>query len=108
MKHCAICDIVYDDLELNFHHLIPKTLHGNKKILKKYTKEFLNKFGIDVCFACHNKIHSCISERELAYEYNSITTLLNHNEIKTWIIWKQKHPDFKNAYNRMTNKRRQR
>lgn len=106
MNNCAICKLSFENDELNFHHLIPKAFHNNKRILKQYDKSFLNDYGINVCFACHNKIHSCILEKDLAFEFNTLEKLIEHEEIKTWINWKQKHPDFKKTYNKMSTKRK--
>ena len=37
---CAICKLNYDETDMNFHHLIPKSFHNNKRILKYYNKDF--------------------------------------------------------------------
>jgi len=104
---CALCDLNYDDETLlNFHHLIPKSFHSNKRILKQYSKEFLNKNGVYLCISCHNKLHSCIDEKDMAFEINTIEKIKENDEIKTWIKWKQNHPDFTNTFNRMTLKKR--
>lgn len=62
---CKICNLEFDENEMNFHHLIPKAFHNNKRILKQYDKEFLNKNGVMLCIACHNKLHSCIDEKDI-------------------------------------------
>lgn len=104
--NCALCGLNYDDKELNFHHLIPKSYHNNKRILNKHTIHELNSTGIYLCYGCHNKIHSCIDEKDLAFEFNTLDKLKEIEDIKNWIVWKQKHPNFNSTYNRMTNKRR--
>jgi hypothetical protein len=103
---CAICKLNYDETEMNFHHLIPKCFHNNKRILKQYDKDFLNKNGVMLCIACHNKLHSCIDEKDMAFEFNTIDKLLEIEDIHKWSNWKQKHPDFTSSYNRMTLKKR--
>ena len=103
---CELCNLEYNEKEINFHHLIPKTFHNNKRILKQYDKSFLNKNGIYLCYACHNKLHSCIDEKDMAFEYNTIEKIKENEEIQKWINWKQKHPDFNSTYNRMTLKKR--
>jgi hypothetical protein len=50
---------------------------------------------------CHSKIHSCITETELANEFNSLEKLISHPEIQKWIIWKQKHPNFVGRKNKI-------
>ncbi len=103
---CALCGLEYDDEDMNFHHLIPKSFHANKRIQKEYKKDFLNKNGVYLCIPCHNKLHSCITEKEMAFNFNTIDKILENNEIKIWIEWKEKHPNFKNTFNRMTLKKR--
>ena len=103
---CALCNLEYNEDEINFHHLIPKSFHSNKKIAKLFNKEYLNTYGVYLCKACHNKLHSCITEREMAVNLNTIEKIKENEDIKNWIIWKQKHPNFTSNYNRMTLKKR--
>lgn len=103
---CALCEIEYDDNQINFHHLIPKSFHSNKRIQKLYSKDFLNKNGVYLCISCHNKLHSCIDEKDLAFEFNTIEKIKEIEDIKNWVNWKSKHPNFINSFNRMTLKRR--
>ena len=42
----------------------------------------------------------------MAFEINTIEKIKENDEIKTWIKWKQNHPDFTNTFNRMTLKKR--
>lgn len=102
MKKCELCQFEYNDGDANFHHLIPKSLHKNKYIVKHFKDIDLNKYGLTLCKSCHNKIHSCINEKELALKYNSLELLKTHKDIQIWLIWKQKHPNFINTYNRKT------
>lgn len=106
MQICKLCNLEFEDEQTNFHHLIPKSFHNNKRILKQYDKDFLNKNGIILCIACHNKLHSCIDEKDMAFEYNTIERIVENEEIQKWVNWKHKHPDFNSTYNRMTLKRR--
>lgn len=103
---CELCNLDYEDKDMNFHHLIPKAFHSNKRILKVYDKNFLNQNGALLCISCHNKLHSCIEEKDLAFEFNTIEKIKLIDDIKKWITWKHKHPDFSSKYNRMTNKKR--
>lgn len=100
MKTCELCQLQYDDKDTNFHHLIPKSLHKNKYIVKHFKNIDLNKYGLTLCKGCHNKIHSCIAEKDLALRFNSLSLLKQHNDIKTWLIWKYKHPNFINTYSK--------
>lgn len=106
MATCKLCDLECNDDEMNFHHLIPKTFHNNKRISKLYEREFLNKNGVMLCIACHNKLHSCIEEKDMDFEFNTIEKIKTITDIQKWISWKQKHPEFKSTYNRMSNIKR--
>lgn len=106
MIKCELCQLESDESNVNFHHLIPKSFHNNKRILKQYNKNFLNKNGVYLCISCHNKLHSCIDEKDMAYEFNTIEKIKTIEDIQKWINWKQKHPDFINNFNRMTLKKR--
>lgn len=85
---CELCGS--EDDELNFHHLIPRTLHTNKFFKRKYTKEFMNQ-GIDICrHYCHRQIHRFISEKDMGLTYNTLEKLLEHEEVKKYIDWRKK------------------
>ena len=61
---------------LNEHHLVPKSYGGAEK-------HVMHK-------VCHNKIHSVLSEAELALIYNSFEKLKEHPEIQKFIKWVRK------------------
>lgn len=90
---CELCKLKTDEQFITKHHLIPKTYHTNKKANKVFTSAEMNK-TVNLCTACHNKIHSCLKEKELAFNYNTIEKLLTYPEIKVWFNWRQKHPNF--------------
>lgn len=86
---CELCGSEED--ELNFHHLIPRTLHSNKYFKKKYDKEYMKTHGADLCkWACHRQIHRFISEKDMGLTYNTIEKLLEHEEVKKYIDWRKK------------------
>ena len=89
ISKCELCGSDHD--ELNFHHLIPRTLHTNKVFKKKYTKEFMSKHGIWICVRdCHKQIHRFIDEKEMGTTYNTLEKLLEHPEVKKYIEWRSK------------------
>lgn len=65
---CELCKLKTDEQFITKHHLIPKTYHTNKKANKVFTSAEMNK-TVNLCTACHNKIHSCLKEKELAFNY---------------------------------------
>jgi hypothetical protein len=86
---CELCGSINDSL--NFHHLIPRTLHNNKWFKKKYTREYMSNHGIWLCsHYCHKQIHDLISEKDMGYLYNTRELLLENPEIKRYIEWRSK------------------
>lgn len=86
---CELCGSEHDIL--NFHHLIPVTLHTNKWYLKNYTKDFLKTHGIWICENhCHKQIHHFISEKDMGKEYNTVEKLLSHDKVNSYINWRKK------------------
>lgn len=86
---CELCGSSHD--YLNFHHLIPRTLHSNKWFKKQYKREYMSDHGIWICkFHCHKEIHKFISEKDMGYSYNTKELLLSHPEVKKYIGWRSK------------------
>jgi 5-methylcytosine-specific restriction endonuclease McrA len=86
---CELCGSKND--YLNFHHLIPRTLHSNKFFKKNYDKEYLKNHGIWICkFICHGQIHKFITEKEMGLTYNTLEKLLEHPDVKKFVEWRKK------------------
>jgi len=84
---CALCG---RENVLNFHHLIPRSLHTNKWFKKHFTKEELNQ-GIYICKRdCHKEIHIFIPEKEMGRYFNTLEKLLSHPKILNYINWIKK------------------
>lgn len=92
---CELCKLEINDKFITKHHLIPRSYHANKKANKCFTSIEMNK-TVNLCKECHNKIHSCLKEKELAFQFNTIEKLLEVPDIKIWYNWRQKHPNFHN------------
>ena len=45
-----------------------------------------------VCPPCHSHIHTVLSEKELAFQYNNRTALLQHPDIQRFVEWLAKRP----------------
>jgi 5-methylcytosine-specific restriction endonuclease McrA len=71
-KNIGICSLCGRDMfegpSINEHHLVPKSFKGKEKI-------FLHK-------ACHQKIHSIFTEKELQKKFNTIALIKTNSEIK--------------------------
>lgn len=86
---CELCGSSHD--YLNFHHLIPRTLHNNKWFRKHYSREYMGNHGIWICKSyCHKQIHVFITEKDMGYNYNTLELLLTHPEVKKYIEWRRK------------------
>lgn len=80
---CPICgkDLIPGP-SVDEHHLIPKSRKKNDDTIT------LHKI-------CHQKIHSILSENELAKHFYTIELLLTHEEIQKFIKWvRKKEPTF--------------
>lgn len=87
-ERCELCGS--SDDYLNFHHLIPRTLHSNKWFKKNFTKEQMNS-GIWICKKfCHPEIHKYIDEKEMGTTYNTLEKLLEHPSVQKYINWRSK------------------
>jgi 5-methylcytosine-specific restriction endonuclease McrA len=76
---CPICDRKIPRSQLDAHHLIPKSKGGKKT-------EFLHRI-------CHRQIHALFTETELARQFNSVSALLAHADIKLFVAWVKNKPD---------------
>lgn len=89
MSKCELCGSEHD--KLNFHHLIPRTLHSNKYYKKNYDKHYMDTHGVWICQAfCHKQIHEYISEKEMGSDYNTLELLLSHPNVKKYVEWRKK------------------
>jgi hypothetical protein len=69
------------------HHLIPRTLHGNKWFRKRFTRAEMNR-TISLCRDCHAAVHRFVpKEKDLGRYFNTPEALLNHEQISTFVRW---------------------
>ncbi len=45
-----------------------------------------------LCRACHKFVHTALTERQLADDYNTVGQLLSHPEIAKFVGWLAKRP----------------
>ena len=89
VEKCELCGSSND--YLNFHHLIPRTLHRNKFFVKTYEKDYMKHHGIWICKSIyHKQIHRLISEKEMGLIYNTLEILKTHPEVDKFIKWRSK------------------
>lgn len=85
-NQCALCA---RDVDLQFHHLIPRKVHRRKRFQKQFTKEQLGH-GIYVCRSCHRAVHRFFDEMTLAQDFNTREKLLVEERIQRHIEWAKK------------------
>lgn len=73
---CEICGRPLGTVNVDEHHLLPKTFRGKEK------------FSIHKI--CHRKLHSVFTEREMANYYHTWERLLEHEEIQKFVKWVSK------------------
>lgn len=81
---CPLCERpLVEGATIDRHHLVPKSEHG------KHTRS-------ELCHVvCHRKIHSTISEKELASHYHTWERIREHPHVRRFVNWVQKkHPEF--------------
>lgn len=95
MKICPICNREIPTGAESRHHLIPET---NKSVKNKYST-VAKKETVDLHQVCHRKIHSVLTNKELAQIYNSIDLIAAHQEIQKFAKWVRKKPiDFDDTH----------
>ena len=72
---------------LTEHHLIPKSRHQDRKLIKAYGKPFMRVNIAWLCSPCHKHIHRMLTERQLAYDYSSVDALKAHPDVADFVGW---------------------
>lgn len=99
----TICELCGVECECTKHHLVPKVRAKNKyKAIKD------DDFNIIwICRQCHDAVHAAYTENQLRDLYNTREKLLESPEVKKFIEWRKKHPEF-NGHAKMSNARKHR
>ncbi|WP_256077732.1 hypothetical protein [Massilia sp. YIM B04103] len=92
-KCCPLCGRPLGTVNIDRHHLIPKTFKGKEQF--------------EIHKICHRKIHSVLTERELLRAYHTWEALRTHPDILTFIAWvARKPPEFYVRTETSSSKRR--
>lgn len=86
---CSLCQRACE--RISRHHLIPRTLHKNKKVRKDFDKDERHT-TIPLCRPCHDQIHTLLSEKQLECEYHTLDALRSNNDIQRFIDWIKNKP----------------
>lgn len=93
--YCPLCGReLPDDHTTDEHHLVPRSKGGREKFR-------LHRI-------CHQKIHTTLTETELARHYNNWDALKSHPDIADFIRWVEKRPPGYIDRNRKTRAMRRR
>src|SRR5690606_29581839 len=84
------CELCEREMELTFHHLIPRKMHDRQVIKKQFDKFYLIDYGCWVCEDCHRQIHRIFNHIELAQTYNTIEKIKAHVEVNKFLLWVSK------------------
>ncbi len=85
-----LCELCRSEESDNLHHLIPRSVRGNKWFKKRFTREQMRE-GIHVCRQCHRAIHDLVpDEKELGRHCNTLEKLISHPAIARYVAWKRK------------------
>ena len=84
------CEMCEREMELTFHHLIPKQVHSKNWCKKKFSRQEMKTRGIDICKDCHSHLHTQYSHAQLARELNTLELILTNEDILRFIGWVSK------------------
>ena len=79
-------------MSLTRHHLIPRTLHRNKRTRRRYELAELRSRVIWLCRPCHNHVHDVLDEKSLEAACNTAEALRSHPEIAKFVAWIRSKP----------------
>lgn len=91
-KQTKCCQLCRRQVQLTFHHLIPRKMHRRTYFKKHYSKQALNQ-GIWVCRQCHRGIHKLYDEMTLAKQLNTLEKLQRNPQIKQHVCWVAKQKE---------------
>ena len=84
-----LCELCQSEPAHNFHHFIPRKVHGNKWFKKRFTRQQMAR-GIEVWRRCHRAIHRIVpDEKELGRHHHSVEALLEHEKLARYVTWKR-------------------
>lgn len=87
---CMLCLRI---MPLTAHHLIPRSQHKKTRSKKNFSRDDMKSRIAMLCEACHKNLHKTLSEKDLAYEYNTIEKLNSHPAVEKFTLWIKKKPD---------------
>ncbi|MDT0595075.1 hypothetical protein [Glaciecola petra] len=83
------CPLCSREVDLTFHHLIPKKMHRRTFFKKHFTKKELAA-GIDICRLCHTGLHKNYTEMQLAKHFFNVERIKADKQLQTHFLWVNK------------------
>ena len=80
------CNLCQRQIELTFHHLVPRKVHRRTFFRKHFSRQELST-GIYICRKCHSGIHKLFNEMQLAKDLNTLEKLRENPEIARHVSW---------------------
>ena len=75
---------------LNFHHLIPRKLHGKDRFVRMHGRARMRTHGVWICRDhCHPQIHRLIDEKSMGLTYHTLEALLAHEGVAAYVKWRR-------------------
>jgi hypothetical protein len=85
----GVCPLCHRQVDLTFHHLIPKKMHRRTYFKKNYSKPELAQ-GIDICRKCHTGLHKTYDEMQLAKQFSTIEAIIADPALSIHFAWVSK------------------
>ena len=76
--NCPICKRELGTINIDEHHLVPKTFKGKEKF--------------PIHKICHRKLHATFTEREMKNKYHTWESMLDNEDIQSFVKWVSKKP----------------
>lgn len=73
-------------------HLIPRSQRRCPAVRARFERAERQGETLPLCRACHNHVHYCFGEKQLALELNSAEQLLAQSEILRFVDWLADEP----------------
>lgn len=81
------CELCFRNIQLTFHHLVPKKFQNKRVILSKFPQIDLIHYGVWLCNDCHKQVHKLIPLEVLAFNLNNLEKLKSHDKIAKFTRW---------------------
>lgn len=89
--HCELCGRQVS--ELTRHHLVPRTLHHNRRVRRDRGRAGLKAAMAWLCRPCHGYVHALFEEKTLEREFSTLAALSAEQDVARFLAWIRTKPD---------------